>query len=168
MGISKFDNYHKVGLTELGLKAVVCVVGLAISVVVGFAVFVGFFRMYPEAGEIMLPSWVIDYAHKFARGEWLVFLMALEMHNRTMSRAIRFGPITGRVVLVSLFWPMALSAVVTLTLSLAFWFTFKSTSWWLMPQVAQFGVWVVWEQLVEAYFKYMPNSPTSREITRSF
>ncbi len=167
MAINEFDDPQKLGLAELGLKVLVCILAAIISYLIYGATLYWFAKAFPE-GDQAAPDFVTRYVYKFLRLEWLVFLMALELHTRTVDRAIRFGPINAKVTVVSLAWPLLLAALLSLSLSAAFWGTYVSTPWWLLPFIAQIGVWIVWETMIAAYFKYVPKTPTGAEIKRSF
>ena len=117
---------------------------------------------------MLAPGWVHDYMHLFGRAEWLAFIFGVKLHTRMIARAIRFGPLTGKVVWASILWPFLLTCSVALTTALAFRYAFADIPFYLAPQGAQFIVWLIWDAGFDAFYKFVPGVPTTTEIERSF
>lgn len=167
MPINELDNPHRTGLSEWVLKLFTTALCFVVSVAVGFLTW-RVAEAITGVETIKAPDFVHDYVYIFARAEWFAFLFGAKLHTRMVIRAIRFGPLTGKAVRASIGWPMLLTALVSLTCTMAYRYAFADIPYYLAPQVAQISVWLTWESGFDAFFKYVPGLPTTKEIERSF
>ncbi len=167
MPINDLDNPHKTGLVQAGLAFLNFVLCFAAGPVVGLIVVFGSAAVLGDE-QRTVSQWHNEYVHFFLRAEWFAFLFGVKLHTRMVTRAIRFGPLHSKVYWPVILWPLLLTCLVALTCGLAHRYAFADIPYDFAPQGAQLVVWFVWESAFDAFFKYVPGLPTTKEIERSF